>query len=98
MKDGVHGIDKYGVFLKAPSSIIGPNDAIELPLQDRRFDHEVELGFVIGKRARRVAEADAMDYVFGYTGVMDITMRGTEDRSTRKSFDTFTPVGPVLVT
>jgi 2-keto-4-pentenoate hydratase/2-oxohepta-3-ene-1,7-dioic acid hydratase in catechol pathway len=98
MKEEIHGIDKYGVFLKAPSSIIGPNDVIELPPLDRRFDHEVELAFVIGKRARQVSEADAMDYVFGYTGAMDITLRGTEDRSTRKSFDTFTPVGPVLVT
>jgi len=98
MKNSVEGIEKYGVFLKAPSSIVGPNAIVELPIADRRTDHEVELGFVIGKRARDVSEADAMKYVFGYTGIMDITLRGTEDRSTRKSFDTFTPVGPWIVT
>ena len=94
----VHAIERYGVFLKAPSSIIGPGATIELPFPDRRTDHEVELGVVIGKTARNVKAADAMAYVFGYTGVLDITVRGDEDRSTRKSFDSFTPVGPVLVT
>ena len=94
----VHAIERYGVFLKAPSSIIGPGETIELPFLNRRTDHEVELGVVIGKRARNVKAAEAMDHVFGYTAVLDITVRGDEDRSTRKSFDTFTPVGPVLVT
>ena len=94
----IHAIEKYGVFLKAPSSIIGPGDTVELPFPHRRTDHEVELGAVIGKTARNVRAADAMPYVFGYTGVMDITVRGDEDRSTRKSFDSFTPVGPLLVT
>ena len=98
VKGELHAIEKYGVFLKAPSSIVGPGATVELPFPDRRTDHEVELGVVIGKTARNVASADAMAHVFGYTGVMDITVRGEEDRSTRKSFDTFTPVGPVLVT
>ena len=98
VKQEVHAIDQYGVFLKAPSSVIGPGGTIELPFPDRRTDHEVELGFVIGKTARNVKMADAMSYVFGYTGVMDITVRGGEDRSTRKSFDSFTPLGPMLVT
>ncbi len=98
VKGELHAIERYGVFLKAPSSVVGPGDTIELPFPDRRTDHEVELGVVIGKAARNVAAADAMRHVFGYTGVMDITVRGDEDRSTRKSFDTFTPVGPVLVT
>ena len=53
---------------------------------------------VIGRTAREVAAPEAMRHVFGYTGVLDITVRGDEDRSTRKSFDTFTPVGPFLVT
>lgn len=95
---GIHAIDKYGVFLKAPSSIVGPGATIELPFADRRTDHEVELGVVIGRTARDVNRTDAMRYVFGYTAVMDITVRGDEDRSTRKSFDSFTPVGPALVT
>jgi len=98
VKQEVHAIDQYGVFLKAPSSVVGPDAVVELPFPDRRTDHEVELGVVIGRTARNVKMADAMSYVFGYTGVIDITVRGGEDRSTRKSFDTFTPVGPVLVT
>lgn len=98
VKQEVHAIDQYGVFLKAPSSVVGPGATIELPFPDRRTDHEVELGFVVGKTARNVKMADAMAYVFGYTGVMDITVRGGEDRSTRKSFDSFTPLGPALVT
>ena len=98
VKHELHAIEKYGLFLKAPSSVVGPDATVELPFADRRTDHEVELGVVIGKTARDVAAGDAMNHVFGYTGVMDITVRGEEDRSTRKSFDSFTPVGPVLVT
>src|SRR5256885_1985820 len=86
------------VFNDSRIGVLRENAVVELPLADRRTDHEVELGFVIGRRARDVSEAEAMDYVFGYTGVMDITLRGSEDRSTRKSFDTFTPVGPAIVT
>ena len=77
-------------FLKAPSSL--------LPYHDRRFDQEGELALVIGRTARRVSEQDALSCVFGYTRLLDITMRGGKDRSARKSFDTFTPMGPVLVT
>jgi 2-keto-4-pentenoate hydratase/2-oxohepta-3-ene-1,7-dioic acid hydratase in catechol pathway len=91
-------IETYGVFLKAPSSIIGPTDSIALPFPDRRTDHEVELGVVIGRKARDVKQAEALRYVFGYTGLIDVSVRGEEERTTRKSFDTFTPVGPVLVT
>jgi 2-keto-4-pentenoate hydratase/2-oxohepta-3-ene-1,7-dioic acid hydratase in catechol pathway len=98
VKGELHAIERYGVFLKAPSSVVGPGATVELPFPDRRTDHEVELGVVIGRTARNVAAADAMGHVFGYTGVLDITVRGDEDRSTRKSFDTFTPVGPALVT
>ena len=98
VKQDVHAIDQYGVFLKAPSSVVGPGATIELPFADRRTDHEVELGFVIGKTARDVKRSEALAYVFGYTGVLDITVRGGEDRSTRKSFDSFTPLGPALVT
>ena len=94
----LHAIERHGVFLKAPSSIVGPGETIELPYPERRTDHEVELGVVIGRTARNVAASEAMRYVFGYTGVLDITVRGDEDRSTRKSFDGFTPVGPWLVT
>lgn len=91
-------IDSLGVFLKAPSSVIGHEDTITLPYTDRRFDQEGELALVIGRTARDLAVEDALDVVAGYTCLLDITMRGGEDRSTRKSFDTFTPVGPYLVT
>ena len=91
-------VGALGFFLKAPSSLLDPGGTIQLPYYDRRFDQEGELALVIGRTARRVSEQDALSYVFGYTGLLDITMRGGEDRSTRKSFDTFTPMGPVLVT
>jgi 2-keto-4-pentenoate hydratase/2-oxohepta-3-ene-1,7-dioic acid hydratase in catechol pathway len=90
----------YVGFLKATTSIVGPDAAIVLPpdLGERRVDHEAELAVVIGRRAHRVAAADALDHVFGYVPLLDITVRGPEDRSYRKSFDTFTPIGPEVVT
>ncbi|MFI2781724.1 fumarylacetoacetate hydrolase family protein [Streptomyces sp. ALB3] len=87
-----------GVFLKANSSVIGPGQDILLPYTDKRTDQEGELGVVIGRTASHVAVDDALDHVFGYTCVLDITVRSGEDRSTRKSFDTFTPIGPWIVT
>jgi 2-keto-4-pentenoate hydratase/2-oxohepta-3-ene-1,7-dioic acid hydratase in catechol pathway len=93
-----------GFFLKASSSVVGAGEAIVLPRgSTRRFDHESELGVIIGKRAKNVARAQALDHVFGYCCLMDITMRlepgqFDEERVARKSFDTFTPVGPCIVT
>ena len=94
---------ELGFFLKAPASISGPSDPIELPDRPgRRFDHEGELTFIIGKPARGVKRENAMEYVWGYTCALDITMRvgegRNEERSMRKSFETFTPIGPALVT
>lgn len=91
-------IADLGVFLKANSSVIGPGEDILLPYTDKRTDQEGELGVVIGRTASHVDAADALDHVFGYTCVLDITVRSGEDRSTRKSFDTFTPIGPWIVT
>jgi 2-keto-4-pentenoate hydratase/2-oxohepta-3-ene-1,7-dioic acid hydratase in catechol pathway len=91
-------VGALGFFLKAPSSLLDPGGTIQLPYHDRRFDQEGELALVIGRTARHVSEQEALSCVFGYTGLLDITMRGGEDRSTRKSFETFTPIGPVLVT
>lgn len=91
-------IDELKYFLKAPSSIAGPADTVELPFSDRRCDHEVELAFVIGEGMKDVTPEEALEYVFGYTLLLDISIRGTEDRSYRKSFDTFTPIGPTVVT
>ena len=91
-------IEKLGFFLKAPSSIVGPGDTVKLPFKDRRTDHEAELAFVVGKKAKDVPASEAHNYIFGYFALMDITVRGKEDRPWRKSFDTFTPIGPWIVT
>lgn len=91
-------IADLGVFLKANSSVIGPGQDVLLPYNDKRTDQEGELGVVIGRTARHVSADKALDHVFGYTCVLDITVRSGEDRSTRKSFDTFTPLGPWVVT
>ncbi|EST55571.1 2-hydroxyhepta-2,4-diene-1,7-dioate isomerase [Brevibacillus panacihumi W25] len=93
-----------GFFLKANTSLIGPEDPIVLPesKEGRRFDHELELAFVIGKTAKNVKAEQAYDYIFGYTGLNDVTLRpdeqNEEERCLRKSFDTFTPMGPWIVT
>jgi 2-keto-4-pentenoate hydratase/2-oxohepta-3-ene-1,7-dioic acid hydratase in catechol pathway len=91
-------IDALGVFLKAPSSLIGDDDLVRLPYDDRRFDQEGELAAIIGRRASHVTPEDVDAHIAGYTCLLDMTMRGGEDRSLRKSFDTFTPLGPYLVT
>ena len=91
-------IQSAGVFLKATSSLVGPGEGIVLRTPDRRTDHEVELAFVIGRPASRVARSDAMRYVAGYAIGLDITIRGSEDRSFRKSADTYSVLGPWLVT
>ena len=90
-------------FLKATTSLSGPNDAVMLPKDSTRGDWEVELGIVIGRRASYVAEADALDHVAGYCVVNDVSEReyqlergGTWDKG--KGCDTFGPVGPWLVT
>lgn len=96
MNEASH-ISSLGVFLKAPSSVLGDGGVVRLPYSDRRFDQEGEFAAVIGRRTRDVSEAEALDCVFGYTCLLDMTMRGGEDRSVRKSFDTFTPIGPTIV-
>ncbi len=91
-------IQSAGLFLKATSSLIGPGEGIALRKLDRRTDHEVELAVVIGKAARNVPAAEALHYVAGYGIGLDVTIRGSEDRSFRKSPDTYTVLGPWLVT
>jgi 2-keto-4-pentenoate hydratase/2-oxohepta-3-ene-1,7-dioic acid hydratase in catechol pathway len=91
--------DLQGYFLKANSSLSGPNDPIELPdVPGREVHHECEIAVVIGKQGRQIPIARAIDHVFGYSCLLDITIRGKEERVMRKSFDTFTPVGPWIVT
>jgi len=91
-------IQKAGLFLKANSSLVGPGEGIALRHLDRRNDHEVELAVIIGKQANRVSRADALKYVAGYAIALDITIRGSEDRSFRKSPDSYAVLGPWLVT
>jgi 2-keto-4-pentenoate hydratase/2-oxohepta-3-ene-1,7-dioic acid hydratase in catechol pathway len=91
-------IQKAGLFLKASSSLVGPGEGIALRHLDRRNDHEVELALVVGKTANNVPAGEALQYVAGYAIGLDITIRGTEDRSFRKSPDSYTVLGPWLVT
>ena len=91
-------IHKAGIFLKASSSVVGPGEGVRLVHLDRRNDHEVELAVVIGKRGRAIAAADALEHVAGYCIGLDMTIRGAEDRSFRKSPDSYTVLGPWLVT
>ena len=91
-------IQSAGLFLKATSSLVGPGEGVAVRKPDRRTDHEVELAFVIGREARNVSKSDALSYVAGYTIGLDITIRGSEDRSFRKSPDSYSVLGPWLVT
>jgi 2,4-diketo-3-deoxy-L-fuconate hydrolase len=91
-------IGEAGMFLKATSALIGPSEGIRLRFPERRNDHEVELALIIGKTANQVGQAKALDYVAGYCIGLDITLRGPEDRSFRKSIDTYAVLGPWLVT
>ncbi|MHA6692993.1 fumarylacetoacetate hydrolase family protein [Devosia sp. A449] len=91
-------IDRAGLFLKATSSLIGPSDPVMIRHADRRNDHEIELVAVIGKTADRVTPEEALAYVAGYCVGLDMTVRGTEERSMRKSVDTFSVIGPWMVT
>ncbi|MBN9252261.1 MAG: fumarylacetoacetate hydrolase family protein, partial [Mesorhizobium sp.] len=92
----INHIEKAGLFLKAPSSLVGAGQGIQLRKLDRRNDHEVELAVVIGRTADRVSRAQALQHVAGYCIGLDITIRGPEERSFRKSPDTYTVLGPWL--
>ena len=97
-KAHMQAIHQSGFFLMASSSVIGPSQDIVIRHPDRRTDHEVELAVVIGRPARNVAAKDALGFVAGYCIGLDITVRGPEERSLRKSIDTYTVLGPWLVT
>ncbi len=85
-------------FLKAVSSLVGPGEGVVRSFPDRRTDHEVELAVVIGEEARAISPENALACVAGYTIGLDMTVRGKEDRSMRKSIDTYSVLGPWLVT
>ena len=88
-----------GFFLKASSSLSGAGEPIVLPdLPGREIHHECELAVVIGKGGRQIPPERAYEHVFGYSCLLDMTVRGREERVMRKSYDSFTPVGPWIVT
>lgn len=96
------------VFMKAPTSVIGPGEAILLPLAGPdKVDYEGELAVVIGKRGKNIKREEALDYIFGYTCANDVSARDWQMDKERgqkgqwvrgKSFDTFCPLGPYIVT
>lgn len=91
------------IFMKPTSCIVGPNDDIEIPRGSKKTDWEVELGVVIGKQAKYVSEAEALDHVAGYCLINDVSERAFQvERGGQwvkgKAHDTFGPVGPWLVT
>jgi 2-keto-4-pentenoate hydratase/2-oxohepta-3-ene-1,7-dioic acid hydratase in catechol pathway len=88
-----------GFFLKANSSLGGPSDPIVLPaLPDREIHHECELAIIIGKGGRSISRERALEHIFGYSCLVDVVVRGKEERVMRKSFDSFCPMGPYLTT
>jgi 2-keto-4-pentenoate hydratase/2-oxohepta-3-ene-1,7-dioic acid hydratase in catechol pathway len=91
------------IFMKATSTIVGPNDTVEIPRDSTKTDWEVELGVVIGKTAKYVSEQDALQHVAGYCVINDLSEREFQlERQGQwtkgKSADTFGPIGPWLVT
>lgn len=91
-------VAKFGVFLKSPSSIVGAGEGVRIAYPGRRNDHEVELAVIIGQKCKDVSREDAFSVIAGYAIGLDMTVRGPEDRSYRKSADTYSVLGPYLVT
>lgn len=100
----IFGTRPHGFFLKAPGSLTGPAHGIRLPqAPTHRFDHKSQLALIIGRRARNVSRSEALDYVFGYSCLVDLSARVeagavAEERSMHISPETFTSLGPYLVT
>lgn len=91
--------NSQGFFLKSNSSLSGPADPIMLPpVPHREIHHECEMAVIIGKRGRGISRDRAMEYVFGYSCLVDVVIRGREERVMRKSYDSFCPLGPWIVT
>ena len=94
--------DKPLLFMKPSTSVIGPGEAILYPKMSKRVDYEAELAVVIGKVAKNVSEEKAADYILGYTCLNDVTARDLQPKDGQwtlsKSFDTFSPIGPWIVT
>ena len=90
-------IDEYGLFLKSPV-LVGPSEGVALHFTDRRNDHEVEVSLIIGKTGKGISQANALDHVAAYAIGLDMTVRGTEERSLRKAIDSYSVLGPWMVT
>jgi 2-keto-4-pentenoate hydratase/2-oxohepta-3-ene-1,7-dioic acid hydratase in catechol pathway len=91
-------IGQAGIFLKSNTAVVGPSEGIPIRFPDRRNDHEVELVLVIGREGSRIPRDKALDYVAGYCLGLDMTVRGPQDRSFRKSCDGYAVLGPWMVT
>lgn len=93
----INHIGEFGLFQKAVSALVGPSEGVALRFLEKRNDHEMELAVVIGRKGTRIPEAQALDYVAGYCIGLDMTVRGPEVPSFRKSIDTYAVLGPWLV-
>src|SRR5262249_46209656 len=91
-------IGEAGIFLKANSSVVGPSEGIPIRFPDKRNDHEIELVLIIAKEGSRIPRDKALDYVAGYCLGLDMTVRGPQDRSFRKSCDGYAVLGPWMAT
>jgi 2-keto-4-pentenoate hydratase/2-oxohepta-3-ene-1,7-dioic acid hydratase in catechol pathway len=94
----VNEIHKAGMFLKATSAVVGAGEGVKLIHTDRRNDHEVELAIVIGRKTKNASVEEAGKSIAGYCIGLDMTIRGPEERSFRKSPDSYCVLGPWLVT
>ncbi|NOY29217.1 MAG: fumarylacetoacetate hydrolase family protein [Planctomycetes bacterium] len=103
-KDSEFGPSEPTVFSKFPSAILGPEESINIPAASKEVDYEAELVVVVGRRAKAVSKAEAMDYVAGYTIGNDVSARDWQLKKPGgqwmmgKTFDTFAPIGPAIVT
>jgi 2,4-diketo-3-deoxy-L-fuconate hydrolase len=91
-------IEEQGLFLKANSALVGPGEGVKLRFPNRRTDHEMELGVIIGKKSSNISKDKALSIVAGYAIALDMVVRGSQDRSYRKSVDTYAVLGPWMVT
>jgi 2,4-diketo-3-deoxy-L-fuconate hydrolase len=91
-------IGDAGIFLKANSSVVGPSEGVSIRFPERITEHEAEIVLIIGKEGSDISRERALDYVAGYCLGLDMTVRGNEDRSFRKSIDGYSVLGPWVVT
>jgi 2,4-didehydro-3-deoxy-L-rhamnonate hydrolase len=91
-------IEEQGLFLKANSALVGTGEGVKLRFPGRRTDHEMELGVIIGKKSSNISKDKALSIVAGYCIALDMVVRGSQDRSFRKSVDTYAVLGPWITT